>query len=166
MDEDIQKEIDGLKQEIYRQKEQVHGIDELLKDRIDKDFPVDLWELSERELDNEMGNRLSFLNDDIDTRPDVHSISSHRRWLGKPIVWFKRLIMKITGFYTNSLLEKQRQFNAQTVMFHLAAFIRSRRNEREIKELEDKLKTLEEDYEFVCEELQRLKNERNRPGTD
>ncbi len=158
MDERIIKEINRLKEEIYRQKEKVSDIKELVTGEIDRDFPVDFWELSERELDNEMGNRLSFLNDDIDTRPDAQSITSHRRILGKPIVLIKRLVMKIAGFYTNTILEKQRSFNEQLVAFHLASFIRFRHNERKIKEILEKIKTLEEDQELILEQLAQLKN--------
>ena len=158
MDEQIIKEINRLKEEIYQQKEKVSDIKGLVKKEIDRDFPVDFWELSERELDNEMGNRLSFLNDDIDTRPDPQSITSHRRILGKPIIFFKRLVMKIAGFYTNTILEKQRSFNEQLVAFHLASFIRFRHNERKIKEIREKLKTLEENQELLLEQLAQLKN--------
>lgn len=158
MDERIIKEINRLKEEIYQQKEKVSDIKELITGEIDRDFPVDFWELSERELDNEMGNRLSFLNDDIDTRPDAQSITSHRRILGKPIVLIKRLVMKIAGFYTNTILEKQRSFNEQLVAFHLASFIRFRHNERKIKDILEKLKALEEDQELILEQLAQLKN--------
>lgn len=158
MDERIIKEINRLKEEIYQQKEKVSDIKELVTEEIDRDFPVDFWELSERELDSEMANRLSFLNDDIDTRPDPQSITSHRRILGKPIVFFKRLVMKIVGFYTNTILEKQRSFNEQLVAFHLASFIRFRHNERKIKEILEKLKALEEDQELLLEQLAQLKN--------
>jgi hypothetical protein len=158
MDERIIKEINRLKEEIFQQKDKVSDIKELVKEEIDRDFPVDFWELSERELDNEMGNRLSFLNSDIDTRPDAQSITSHRRILGKPIVLIKRLVMKIAGFYTNTILEKQRSFNEQLVAFHLASFIRFRHNERKIKEILEKLKALEEDQELILEQLAQLKN--------
>ncbi|MGD2086047.1 MAG: hypothetical protein PVH61_07675 [Candidatus Aminicenantes bacterium] len=158
MDERIIKEINRLKQEIFRQKDKVSDIKELVTEEIDRDFPVDFWELSERELDNEMGSRLSFLNDDIDTRPDAQSITSHRRILGKPIIFIKRLVMKIAGFYTNTVLEKQRSFNEQLVAFHLASFIRFRHNEQKIKEILEKLKALEEEQGLILEQLAHLKN--------
>jgi hypothetical protein len=163
--EHIAREIERLKEQLFKQKETISSIKELVKSEIDRDFPVDLWELSARELDNEMGTRLSFLNDDIDTKPDPYSITSHRRLIGKPIVLIKRAIMKITRFYTNSLLEKQKHFNEQVVAFHLASFIRFRQNEERIKGIEEKLKTLEEDGELMLEQLDTLKNEPNKPGT-
>lgn len=156
--------INRLKRELFKQKEAVSDIGRLVKSEIDRDYSMDLWELSERELDNEMGNRLSFLNDDIDTRPDTGAISSHRRFLGKPVVLIKKLFMKITGFYTNSLLEKQRRFNQQAVAFHLATFVRLRRNDERIKSIEEKLKVLHEDQELLLEQLDRLKNESDTTG--
>jgi hypothetical protein len=160
------EEINRLKEEIHKQKEAVSSIAELVKSEIDRDFPIDLWELSDRELDNEMGNRLSFLNDDIDTRPEPGHITSHRKILGKPVVLIKRVFMKLTRFYTNTLLEKQRGFNAQVVEFQLASFIRSRNIEKRILGIEGKLKTLEEDHRLISEQLDKLKNESTKPGTD
>lgn len=157
MDENIAKDINRLKEDLYRQKERAANIEALVKKEIDRDFPTDLWELSEKELDAEMGDRLSFLNDDIDPRPDPKSITSHRKILGKPIVLLKRLIMKIAGVYTNSLLEKQRRFNEQSVAFHLASFIRFRNNEKNLKIIEEKLKSLEEDREMLREQLDEIR---------
>ena len=156
MDESIADEIKRLKEEISRQKETIADIGTLVKRDIDRDFPPDFWELSEKELDAEMGDRLTFLNDDIDPRPDPGSITSHRKILGKPIILFKRLVMKIAGVYTNTLLEKQRRFNEQLVAFHLASFIRFRNNEKKIREIEEKIKAVEEDREFLLERLDKL----------
>jgi hypothetical protein len=153
MDKQTSDEIKRLKEEIYKQKEAVSGIGELVKKEIDREFSTDLWELSERELDNEMGNRLSFLNSDIDPKPDTGSITSHRRLLGKPVVLFKRLLMKLARPYTNLLLEKQRRFNEQSVAFHLASFIRFRHNEKRIKALEEKLKEIQEDQELLMDRV-------------
>jgi len=156
MDEKIVKEISRLKEDIFKQKEKIANIEELVKKEIDRDFSVDLWELSERELDNEMSARLSFLNDDIDIRPDSKAITSHRKILGKPIVFIKRIIMKIANAYTNTILEKQRRFNDQLVAFHLASFIRFRHNEQKIKAIEEKLKTFEEDQDLLLDRLENL----------
>jgi hypothetical protein len=156
MDEHIVNEINRLKEEIHKQKEAVATVAGLVKGEIDRPFHTDLWELSERELDHEMGSRLSFMNDDIDTKPDSGSIVSHRRLLGKPVVLFKRLMMKMFRPYTNLLLEKQRHFNEQAVAFHLASFIRFRHNETRIKAIEEKLKEIEEEQELLKDRLTTL----------
>lgn len=157
MDENIAKNINRLKEDLFRQKKQAANIEALVKKEIDRDFPINLWELSEKELDAEMGDRLTFLNDDIDPRPAPKLITSHRKILGKPIVLLKRLIIKIAGGYTNSLLQKQRRFNEQLVAFHLASFIRFRNNEKNLKIIEEKLKSLEEDREILREQLDEFK---------
>jgi hypothetical protein len=158
MDENIAKDINRLKEDLYRQKERAANIEALVKKEIDREFPLNLWELSEKELDAEMGDRLTFLNDDIDPRPDPKSITSHRKIFGKPIVLIKRLIMKVAGIYTNSLLEKQRRFNEQLVAFHLASFIRFRSSEKKLKLIEEKLKSLEEEREMLRERLDDFEN--------
>lgn len=153
MNEQMKQELLRLKAELSAQKDAVSTLQGLLRENLQRSFHTDLWELSERELDNEMGNRLSFLNDDIDPRPDTASITSHRRLLGKPIVWVKRLLMRLARPYTNILLEKQRRFNEQLVYFHLASFIRFRTNEARLLTLEEKIKTLAEDQEILTEML-------------
>ncbi|MCU0288655.1 MAG: hypothetical protein MUF15_19960 [Acidobacteria bacterium] len=159
--QNLANEINRLKEEIFIRKETLSSIAELIKKEIDRDFRIDLWELSDKELDHEMACRLTFLNDDIDPRPNPAAITSHRKILGKPIVFIKRLIIKIAGAYANALLEKQRRFNEQLVNFHLASFIRFRRNETKISEIETKLKSFAEDHEMLLDELEKLKNERH-----
>jgi hypothetical protein len=166
MDEHVRKEIHRLKEELCKQKEALDEINRLVNEKIDRDFPIDLWELSERELDNEMGGRLPFLDDDIDIKPDVTAVTSHRRIIGKPVAFFKRLFLKTFSFYTDTLLEKQVRFNDQSVAFHLACFIRFRQNERRLKEIEERVKTIEEDGELMLEQLDKLKNDCHKPGTD
>ncbi len=150
---ELLNEIGRLKAEIYAQKEAVASLRGLVKDDIERGYTTDLWELSARELDNEMGNRLSFLNDDMNPKPDVNTITSHRRYLGKLVVWVKRLLMKLARPYTNLVLEKQRRFNEQLVAFHLASFIRFRGNEARLQGLEEKLKEIAEDQELLMDML-------------
>jgi hypothetical protein len=66
--------------------------------------------------------------------------------------------MKLASAYTNSLLEKQRQFNEQLVAFHLASFIRFRHNEKKIKKIEEKIKAIEEDQEILLEQINQRKD--------
>lgn len=162
---DTAEALERLRAEIFQQKEAVTHLHELVKHPIDRDFPVNLWDLTERELDHEMGNRLSFLNDDIDPRPTPDLITSHRKILGKPIVFMKRLAMKLTGFYTRALMEKQRRFNEQVVAFQLASFIRARHIEDTIKTIETKLKTLDEDRELIFDRLETINHESTGPET-
>jgi len=150
-------EINRLTEVLRQQKESMPMIRDLLKGELDRPFHTDLWELSDRELDNEMGNRLPFMNNDIDPKPKESEITSHRRLLGKPIVMVKRFILRLLRSYTTRLLEKQHGLNEQLVAFHLASFIRFKRTEERLDKLELCLKELSEDQELL---LLRLNNGR------
>lgn len=159
--EKIAEQLKDLKEELFHRKEEIDSIKELVKNEIDRDYHIDPWELSPRELDNRMGSNLSFLNDDIDTRPDPGIITSHRKIVGKPIVFFKRLIMKLAGFYTNSILEKQRRFNDRLVAFHLASFIRFKHNEKKLLAIEERIKDFEDNQELLLDELKSIRESIN-----
>jgi|GEM_PF-3060114 len=45
----------------------------------------------------------------------VTPISSHRRGIGRLIVFFKKCIRKLLGWYINPIVEKQTEFNANVV---------------------------------------------------
>ncbi|HUU06639.1 MAG TPA: hypothetical protein VMZ49_12275 [Patescibacteria group bacterium] len=135
MDEQIKEEIAKLKGYFQGRKDSAASLEELAGGPIQHHFPVDLWQLSDSELDGEMGKRLSFLNDDIDCRP-TSDITSHRRFIGPAIVLFKKMIFKIFRPYSNTLFVRQNRFNDQLVAFHLATFIRLRRLEEKVRALE------------------------------
>lgn len=152
----VQKEIRQLKEALFRQKEQLGSISQLVKTEIDRDFHIDLWELSPRELDSQMGERLTFLNSDIDPRPDVSNITSHRRFTGWFIVRFKKLVMRLVRMYTDHMAENIIRFNEQSVAFHLASFIRFRRNDEKFNVLREQLKAMQEDREILLERLEQV----------
>ncbi len=148
MDESIKEEIARLK-EIYRAgKESAASLEELTGGPVTHHSQVDLWSLSDSELDGEMGKRLGFLNEDIDCHPAVE-ITSHRRWTGPFIVRFKKFFFRMLRPYTDHLLAKQIRFNEQLVAFHLASFIRFRR-------LEDRVKRLEKETSEATERLDEI----------
>ncbi len=134
-DEPIKEEIARLKKEFQARCGAATSLEELVGGPLQHHFPIDLWSLADSELDNEMGKRLSFLNDDIDCRPTME-VASHRRFIGPFIVFGKKLLLKLLSPYTNSLFVRQNRFNEQLVAFHLASFIRFRRLEERLRRLE------------------------------
>jgi hypothetical protein len=135
MNEEHEEEIARLKEAYGARKDEARSLEELAGGPIRHHYPIDLWSLSDSELDNEMGKRLGFLNDDIDCRPTA-AVTSHRRFIGPAIVFFKKLLLKCLRPYTNSLFVRQNRFNEQLVAFHLASFIRLRRIEERLQHLE------------------------------
>ncbi len=162
MDQHITDEIKRLKEEIFNQKEAVSHIGALVKGEIDRSYHVDPWELSEKELDSEMADILPFLNDDINPRQGKEVVTSHRGFLGKPLVFIKRKFLDMFEFYTSFLLDKQRRFNDRLVRYQLSSFVRFRHNETRIKALEEKLKEIEEDQELILDQLREIKQSNNK----
>ncbi len=134
-DNRAKSEIAALKESLRSARDAARSLEELAGSPLRHHYPIDLWSLSDSELDGEMGKRLSFLNEDIDCRPTV-AISSHRRLIGPLIVFGKKLLLKVLRPYTNSLFVRQNRFNEQLVAFHLATFIRLRRLDEKLKRLE------------------------------
>ncbi|MDY0298053.1 MAG: hypothetical protein RB296_12120 [Acidobacteriota bacterium] len=128
-------EIHDVKRDVMIWYRSAAGMTELAGETVDKQYPLDLWEMSDRELDAWMGDQLTILNDVIDPRPIASEITSHRRFLGPIIVKVKRLIMKALNLYTHSILERQRRFNGESVALQLAGFIRIRRIQARLDEI-------------------------------
>lgn len=166
--EQIKRRIGFLKKELLDQKEKIEKIEKLTKKQIDCNFEVNLWELSEKELDQEMGNRLSMLNEDIDCAR-LEKITSHRKGVGILIVVFKNIARKILLPFLTPVFEKQKRFNEEMVACHLASFIRFKSIERRLRELEkdiaetnEKQETIRDGIESSLERQKKNDTERKR----
>ena len=157
MDKAIKEEIACLKKIYEKQIKDASSLEIITGKNIVHHYPVNFWELSDNELDQEMGKRLTFLNEDIDCRPS-RDITSHRRFIGPLIVLGKKIIAKILSPYTNTLFVRQNRFNEQLVSLHLAAFIRFRRLEEKIKQLESQTRDFKEQQQEIASQDQELSN--------
>ncbi len=115
MEDKIKKELMKIKSELYKKKEKIRDIAALANQEIDRNLVSDFMDLSERELESRLEEHISFLNEYVDPLPDRMSITSHRKIIGKPIVWIKRVFFKIAGIYFIHVLEKQKIFNQKCV---------------------------------------------------
>src|SRR5512140_2902633 len=102
MDEQVKAEVAKLKEYYQARKSSLGTLEALAGKPVQHHFAVDLWKLSDSELDGEMGKRLSFLNDDIDCRP-TPAITSHRRFIGPFVVFCKKIVFRLLRPYTNTL---------------------------------------------------------------
>ena len=133
--ERVKAEIAELK-ELYRElRTRSSSIEKLVNRTVDREIDVDFWELSGAEIVNEMWNRLAVLDADADCLP-AGPIRSHRRLLGWPIAFGKRILRALTMPYSRMLLEKQNRLNRELVNFHLLTFLKLRDLEKRIRELE------------------------------
>jgi hypothetical protein len=144
--EQVKQRIDSWKRELKDQKENIEKVENLINKQIDRNFELDLWELSEKELDLEMGNRLSMLNEDIDIMRQ-EKITSHRKVLGFLIVPIKKLARKILLPDVSPFFERQKLFNEGVVAYLLASFIRFRSMEQRLRKLERDIAETEDTQE-------------------
>ncbi len=133
--EKIKQRIDSWKEELKSQKEKIDKVENLINKKIDRNFEVNLWDLSEKELDLEMGNKLSILNEDINVMR-LEEITSHRKVLGVFIVALKKLARRILLPDLIPFFERQKIFNEGVVNYLLASFIRFRSMEQRLRKLE------------------------------
>ncbi len=156
INDNIKEEVRQIREDLLKQRESAASLQELVKGQLDRHYHQDLWELSERELDSEMGARLSYMNDDIDIRPEGDCISGGGGLLRKPVVKFKRIIIRIVSNYLDQMSAKMVRFNEQSVAFHLASFIRLRKNNQKLQGMHEKLNTLEDERELLKDKLDSL----------
>ena len=154
---ELNQAIIKIKEELERERAQVQDINNLLKTRIDRNFKDNLWELSEKELDIDMGDKLSLLNESINPRQDLAEIKSTKKIIGKPITGIKRFIIRVVKHYLDPIYDKHIKFNERLVNFHLASYIRLRHNEKRLKNLEEKISLISEDLEMMLDDLAKLK---------
>lgn len=135
--------LEMFREQLLIEKNNINIVNKLVNSEIDQNFELDLWELSPKELDNWMGKNLSILNDNINTVPGPIIAKSHRRFIGRPIVYIKNKIFFYINKYTLPILEKQKIFNSQLVKFHLASFIRLRALDSKLNIIDEKISKIE-----------------------
>ncbi|MDP8236831.1 MAG: hypothetical protein P9M08_10650 [Candidatus Erginobacter occultus] len=69
-------------------------------------------------------------------------IASKSRFFGRPVVGLKKLIWKLLKFYTFRMFSQQRDFNARVAVILQGM---DRRYSRKLAQLEDRIKSLDED---------------------
>ncbi len=78
MNEDIKKEIIKTREELEKKLDKVKNISELVGKNIDREYPQDFNELSETELDTEMGKRVVFLNENLNIINKINQKTSNK----------------------------------------------------------------------------------------
>jgi len=165
MEEAMTKEIQRLKKELYRKKEEIRDLKKLVNKEIDREFQSDLEELSERELETYIGECFSSMKANIDTKPDEKPITSHRKILGKPIILIKQILSRITGVNSyadlildkqTSILDNQTEFNRQSIALHQALLISFRKNRERIRQIEEKISDCEENLIIIMNKIKDL----------
>ncbi len=145
-------QLKEIKKLIFERKEKIYNIKELIKEEIDRDYNLNLWELSQRELDSEMGIKLSLLNNEADIRDKVE-INPGLGLKGKLYFRLKSIFSGILLKSITPVINRQVSYNGQSIDLHLASYIKIKNVEDNFILLNERVKQLEEEN---CEILEKL----------
>jgi len=155
---DLNQEIESLRRELEEKKKEIRSLEKLVRGAIDRDFPLEVGEFSERELEDYFRDAVSPLKQVLDPRPGPKSVRSHRKIIGAPIVFLKRLFLRLSGFYTHLLLDEQVQFNRRSAELTEALVTRVRHYRDRLEQAEEKVAAFEESLVILKNKLEDLRS--------
>jgi hypothetical protein len=139
MNEDIKQDIARVKEKLEKERDKVKDIRELIKREIDREYPLDFNELSETELDQEMGKRVIFLNENLNIINKINQKTGNK--LLKLLLFIPYSIqLMVTKPVT--IMKNYLQLN------HILLVRLKKMNER-LDQIEDQLKDIEGNQELL-----------------
>ena len=153
---DLDREIENLRRELERKKSEIRDLRKLVRGAIDRDFPLEVAEYSEKELDDYFRDAVSPLKLVIDPRPGPDTVRSHRKVIGAPIVFLKRIFLRVFGFYTHLLLDDQARFNRRSAELTEALVARVRHYRDRLETIEGRVAAFEESLVILKSKLEDL----------
>jgi hypothetical protein len=155
---DLNQEIESLRRELEAKKAEIRSLEKLVSGAIERDFPLEVGEFSERELEDYFRDAVAPLKQVLDPRPGPKSVRSHRKVIGAPIVFLKRLFLRLSGFYTHLLLDEQVKFNRRSAELTEALVTRVRHYRDRLEQAEDKVAAFEESLVILKNKLDDLRS--------
>ena len=139
MNETIDQEVKRLKEDLLRRKEEVGDLRSLVAREIDREFESDAMDLTEREIEPFLEKTMAAVREDFALKPEPQTLTSHRRILGRPVLYFKRIFMNWSDLYTKRILDKQNRTNRNFFDLFKVLVLRSRWSREKLKELDERL---------------------------
>ncbi len=133
MNEKIKKEIIKAREELEKKKNKMNDISGLINKKIDREYPLDFNELSETELDMEMGKRVIFLNESLNIVNRINQKTDNK-------------IIKILLFIPYSLhliVTKPVAILKNYLQLNHILLVRLKQMNERLDQMEDRLKDLE-----------------------
>src|SRR5512135_874698 len=155
---DLSQEIESLRRELEEKKREIKSLQRLVRGAIDRDFPLEVGEYSEKELEDYFRDAVSPLKQVLDPRPGPKSVRSHRRIIGAPIVFLKRIFLRLSGFYTHLLLDEQAKFNRRSAELTEALVTRVRHYRERLEQAEEKVAAFEESLVILKNKVDDLRS--------
>ena len=145
----FEEEIQRLKQELDRKKEELTDLRKLVGKDVDREFPPAVEGMSDRELEIYLRDTIPLINGFVETKPDLRALKSHRKVFGRPVLAFKRAMLETTVRPLEEFIERQVKFNRQAAVLLQALHQRSGRYAARIKDLEERIAGCEEDLALL-----------------
>jgi len=163
MDETTKQEIARLKADLLKKMAEIDDLRKLLNREIDRPFNPDPMDFTEREIEPFIEKCLAAIAENLSREAEPPALTSHRRILGQPVRYFKRIFMNWADLHSRKNLEKQTGYN-QLVFDLLRVLVRrSRGNREKLRDLEERLGKCEEKLAVLITRARDLE-EREVPG--
>ena len=153
---ELEMEIQRLKEELDRKREEITDLKKLAGRDIDREFALPVEELSDRELEIYLRDTLPLINGFVETKPDIREITSSRKTLGRPFEFLKRDLLDTTFTQFNLHLDRQIRFNRQVAALFRTLQVRDGRRDEHLKALEEKAAGFEEDLALLRNKIEDL----------
>jgi hypothetical protein len=168
MDETAEREIRRLKNDLLKKKGEVEDIRALVNREIDREFQAEALDLTERELEPFIEESLTDIKENLILKAEPDALKSHRRILGRPVLFLKRTFMTWADIYFKMTLNKQNRYNRSSFDLLKVLLLRSRWSKEKLKDLEKRLAECEESLVVMInkvEDLQARLEKENEPAT-
>jgi hypothetical protein len=140
----LREEIGILKKELAEEIQRTESIERLIGERIDEPAPAEgeLWGLTDYELEKVMWNEFLRLDKNKDCL-STENILSHRKKIGRLLVFLKKFFFRITRPYSSLILNQQGRFNRELMTFLLSTHLSLQKIKERLKSLEEQAGRLE-----------------------
>jgi hypothetical protein len=158
VEKNIKKEMTKLKKELYEKKEEIRDINELINKDIDGKLHSPLEDFSERELESLLDEQHSFLAKSVNSVPEKMVITSHRKIIGKPIIWIKRRLLNVVSAYAyvRPIMDKQTAFNQKCVELYRTLILHQKKFRKKINHIEESVSECEAHLDIISKKLKEL----------
>jgi len=159
---ELAAEIQRLKGELDQKKREIRDLEELIGTAIDREFPCEIGEFSERELADYSRDALGLLKEVAGPPLRPRSVGSRRGILGEPVAFLKRTL-KMTRFYVRLLLGDQMRFDQRSAALTEALVVRIGHYGERLELAERRVAAFEESLVILKNRLDDLGSRLDRP---
>jgi hypothetical protein len=155
VEKNFTKEMPKLKKELYEKKEEIHDINKLVNKDIDRELHSPLEDFSERELESLMDEQHSFLANSVNPLPEKMVVTSHRKTIGKPIIWIKQRLLNVVSAYAyiKPIMVKQTAFNQKCVELYQTLILHQKKFRKKINHIEERVSECEAHLDIISNKL-------------